>query len=126
GSSAKPMRDEWMWATLEGLLEPEQVEALRAAPPESLWEDVVRRGWLTDDAVVKAVAARFRMRIADLGSVSQQARELVPEALARKFKVLPLAISDSILDIATADPLDLDCERTLAFALGRTVRMSIA
>ena len=126
GSSAKPMRDEWMWATLEGLLEPEQVEALRAAPPESLWEDVVRRGWLTDEAVVKAVAARFRMRIADLGSVSQQARELVPEALARKFRVLPLAISDSILDIATSDPLDLDCERTLAFALGRTVRMSIA
>ncbi|HRQ79396.1 MAG TPA: type II/IV secretion system protein [Gemmatimonadaceae bacterium] len=126
GSSAKPMRDEWMWATLEGLLKPEQVEALRAAPPESLWEDVVRRGWLTDEAVVKAVAARFRMRIADLGSVSQQARELVPEALARKFHVLPLAISDSILDIATSDPLDLDCERTLAFALGRTVRMSIA
>ncbi|HRN52565.1 MAG TPA: type II/IV secretion system protein [Gemmatimonadaceae bacterium] len=120
------MRDEWMWATLEGLLKPEQVEALRAAPPESLWEDVVRRGWLTDEAVVKAVAARFRMRIADLGSVSQQARELVPEALARKFHVLPLAISDSILDIATSDPLDLDCERTLAFALGRTVRMSIA
>ncbi|MBA3854746.1 MAG: hypothetical protein C0503_10030, partial [Gemmatimonas sp.] len=80
------MRDEWMWATLEGLLEPDQVEALRAAPPESLWEDVVRRGWLTDDAVVKAVAARFRMRIADLASVSQQARELVPEALARKFR----------------------------------------
>jgi type II secretory ATPase GspE/PulE/Tfp pilus assembly ATPase PilB-like protein/ActR/RegA family two-component response regulator len=115
-----------MWATLEGLLEPDQVEALRAAPPDSLWDDVVRRGWLGDEAIVKAVAGRFRMRIADLSSVSQQARELVPEALARKFRVLPLAISDSILDIATADPLDLDCERTLAFALGRTVRMSIA
>ncbi len=126
GSSAKPVRDEWMWATLEGLLQPEQIEGLRSAPPESLWEDSVRRGWLTDEAIVKAVAARFRMRVADVSSVSQQARELVPEALARKFKVLPLAISDSILDIATADPLDLDCERTLAFALGRQVRMSIA
>lgn len=126
GSSAKSVRDEWMWATLEGLLESDQIEGLRAAPPDSLWDDVVRRGWLTDEAIVKAVAGRFRMRIADLTSVSQQARELVPEALARKFRVLPLAISDSILDIATADPLDLDCERTLAFALGRTVRMSIA
>jgi type II secretory ATPase GspE/PulE/Tfp pilus assembly ATPase PilB-like protein/CheY-like chemotaxis protein len=126
GSSAKPTRDEWIWATLEGLLEPEQLEGLRTSPPESYWEDVVRRGWLTDDAIVKAVATRFRMRIADTTSVSQQARELVPEALARRFKVLPLAISDSILDIATADPLDLDCERTLAFALGRQVRMSIA
>ncbi len=126
GSSAKPVRDEWIWATLDGLLQAEQIEALRAAPTESLWEDVVRRGWLTDEAIVKAVATRFRMRIAELQNVSQQARELVPEALARKFKVLPLAISDSTLDIATASPLDLDCERTLAFALGRTVRMSIA
>jgi type II secretory ATPase GspE/PulE/Tfp pilus assembly ATPase PilB-like protein/ActR/RegA family two-component response regulator len=126
GSSAKPTRDEWMWATLEGLLTAEQIAGLKAAPPESLWEDTVRRGWLTDDAVVKAVAARFRFRVGDVNTVSQQARELVPEALARKFRILPLAISDSTLDIATSDPLDLDCERTLAFALGRSVRMSIA
>jgi type II secretory ATPase GspE/PulE/Tfp pilus assembly ATPase PilB-like protein/ActR/RegA family two-component response regulator len=125
GSSGKPMRDEWLMATLEGLLEPDQLEALVSAKPESLWEDTVRRGWLTDDKVVAAVAKRFRFKVADLSSVSQQARELVPEALARKFRILPLAISDSVLDIATSDPLDLDCERTLAFALGRTVRMSI-
>lgn len=126
GSSAKPTRDEWMWATLEGLLSAEQIEGLRAAPPESLWQDTVRRGWLTDDAVVQAVAARFRFRVGDVNAVSQQARDLVPEALARKFTILPLAIEDSTLDIATSDPLDLDCERTLAFALGRSVRMSIA
>ncbi len=113
-------------ATLLGLLDEAQVSALRDKPPESLWEDVVLRGWLTEDAIVEAVATRFRMRQADLGSVSQQARELLPETLARRYKILPLSISDSVLDIATADPLDLDCERTLAFALGRTVRMSIA
>jgi type II secretory ATPase GspE/PulE/Tfp pilus assembly ATPase PilB-like protein/CheY-like chemotaxis protein len=126
GSSTKPVRDEWMWATLEGLLDVDQIAALRTDRPESLWEDVVRRGWLADEALVKAVAERFRIRVGDVTSVSQQARELVPEALARKFRILPLSISDSVLDIATADPLDLDCERTLAFALGRTVRMSIA
>ncbi len=125
-SSAKSAKDEWLMATLEGLLEASQIDALRTSPPDSLWAETVRRGWLTDDAVVKAVAARFRMKVAELGTVSQQARELVPEALARKFRVLPLSISDSVLDIATADPLDLDCERTMAFALGRTVRMSIA
>jgi type II secretory ATPase GspE/PulE/Tfp pilus assembly ATPase PilB-like protein/ActR/RegA family two-component response regulator len=125
-SSTKPMRDEWLMATLEGLLQGDQIAALKATPPESLWEDTVRRGWLTDDAIVQAVAKRFRMKVGELGSVSQQARELVPEALARKYRILPLSISDSVLDIATSDPLDLDCERTLAFALGRTVRMSIA
>ena len=126
GSSAKPARDEWLFATLEGLLSVEQVEALKENAVESLWEEVVRRGFVTEQAVSEAVATRFRMRVADLGSVTQQARELVPEALARKYRVLPLSISDSVLDIATSDPLDLDCERTLAFALGRTVRMQIA
>ncbi len=126
GSSAKPARDEWLFATLEGLLSVEQVEALKEKPVESLWDEVVRRAFVTEQAVIEAVAARFRMRVADLGSVTQQARELVPEALARKYRVLPLSISDSVLDIATSDPLDLDCERTMAFALGRTVRMQIA
>ena len=126
GSPAKPARDEWLLATLEGLLTLDQIEAVRAQPVESLWEEVVKRGFVTDDALVNAVAARFRMKVADVNTVSQQARELVPEALARKYRILPLSISDSILDIATSDPLDLDCERTLAFALGRTVRMSIA
>jgi type II secretory ATPase GspE/PulE/Tfp pilus assembly ATPase PilB-like protein/ActR/RegA family two-component response regulator len=126
GSAAKPARDEWIKATIEGLLTPEQLEALYANPVESLWEEVLRRNFLTEEVVTKAVAARFRMKVAELGSVSQQARELVPETLARRYRILPLMISDSVLDIATSDPLDLDCERTLAFALGRTVRMSIA
>ncbi len=124
-SPAKPVRDEWLLATLEGLLTPEQLGELRVANTESFWDEVQRRSWLTDDALVAAVAKRFRMKVADLATVSQQARELVPETLARRYRILPLSISDSVLDIATADPLDFDCERTLAFALGRTVRMSI-
>ena len=126
GTAAKPARDEWLSATLAGLLSAEQFEQLKTLPVESLWDEVVRLKFVSDDAVVQAVATRFRMRVADVNTVSQQAKELVPEALARKYRVLPISISDSVLDIATSDPLDLDCERTLAFALGRTIRMSIA
>jgi hypothetical protein len=125
GSSAKPARDEWLLVTLEGLLSPEQVAALRSRPVESLWEEVLRRGFVSDDDIVKAVAERFRMKVADLGTVSQQARELVPETL-RAGIVSSRSPSRTPLEIATSDPLDLDCERTLAFALGRTVRMAIA
>ncbi len=125
-SSAKPAKDEWILATLRALLEPEQIAKLTATPVESLWDEVIKQKLLTEDAVVAAVAARFRMKVADISSVSQQARELVPETLARRYRILPLSISDSVLDIATNDPLDLDCERTLAFALGRTIRMQIA
>ncbi|HET7458686.1 MAG TPA: ATPase, T2SS/T4P/T4SS family, partial [Gemmatimonadaceae bacterium] len=118
-------RDEWLLPTLEALLPPDAVAQLVALAPESYWEAAVRRRMVTDDAVLAQLAARFRMKVAELSLVSQQARELVPEQLARKYHVLPLQISDSVLDIATSDPHDLDCERTLAFATGRTVRMSL-
>ena len=60
-SPVRPARDEWLMATLQGLLSPEQVEALKSQPVESLWEEVVRRSFLSDEAVVAAVAERFRM-----------------------------------------------------------------
>ena len=126
GTSARQARDEWVLTTLEGLLTPEQFGQLKAAREDSYWEAATRRGWTNDDLILSALSKRFRMKIANLSLVSLQAKELVPEQLVRKYRVLPLQISDSILDIATADPHDLDCERTLAFALGRTVRMSLA
>jgi type II secretory ATPase GspE/PulE/Tfp pilus assembly ATPase PilB-like protein len=119
-------RDEWLLVTLEGLLTPEHMEELRGLKEESYWEAAVRRNFVSDDQILQALAARFRMKVANTQQVSQQAKELVPEQLARKYRILPLAISDTHLDIATADPHDLDCERTLAFALGRTVRMALA
>jgi type II secretory ATPase GspE/PulE/Tfp pilus assembly ATPase PilB-like protein/CheY-like chemotaxis protein len=125
GSSARPARDEWILSTLEGLMTPEHFVQLKAERADSYWETATRRGYVTDDHVLTALSSRFRMKIANLNSVSTQARELVPEQLVRKYRVLPLQISDSVLDIATSDPYDLDCERTLAFALGRTVRMAI-
>jgi type II secretory ATPase GspE/PulE/Tfp pilus assembly ATPase PilB-like protein len=112
--------------TLETLLPPEALDQVREAAQESFWEAAVRRSLVSDDEILTALASRFRMKIANLAIVSQQARDVLPEQLARKYRVLPLAVSDSILDIATADPHDLDCERTLAFATGRTVRMSLA
>ena len=118
-------RDEWLLVTLDLILTPEQMAELRGLNEESFWEAAVRRKFVTDDQILQALAPRFRMRIANVQSVSQQAKELVPEHLARKYRILPLAISDSVLDIATADPHDLDCERTLAFALGRTIRMAL-
>ena len=125
GTSARPARDEWLLTTLESLVTPEQLGQLKALREDSIWEAATRRGFTSDDLILTALSSRFRMKIANVSIVSQQARELVPEQLVRKYRVLPLQISDSILDIATSDPHDLDCERTLAFALGRTVRMSL-
>jgi type II secretory ATPase GspE/PulE/Tfp pilus assembly ATPase PilB-like protein/8-oxo-dGTP pyrophosphatase MutT (NUDIX family) len=73
-----------------------------------------------------ALARRFRLPIADLATASPQAVALVPERWARRFHVVPLAVTEQEILIATANPLDVDCERTLAFATGRRVRLALA
>jgi type II secretory ATPase GspE/PulE/Tfp pilus assembly ATPase PilB-like protein/CheY-like chemotaxis protein len=124
--AARQGHEDWLHATLAQLLTPAQYAELKKTRGEGLWTAAVRREWITDDAMLAALSTRFRMKIADLSQASTQALQAVTETLARRYRVLPLAISDSAVDIATADPHDLDCEHTLAFALGRTVRMSLA
>jgi len=122
----RPVRDEWLLPTLEGLIARDVFEQLKQQETESYWEAAVRGGSIGDDALLTALASRFRMKIAELNTATSQACKLVPESLARKYRIVPLAASESTLDIATADPHDLDCERSLAFATGRTVRMQLA
>ncbi|MDQ8148757.1 MAG: type II/IV secretion system protein [Gemmatimonadota bacterium] len=92
----------------------------------SVWEAVLERKWLADEEVADAVAARYRLKRTTLTDVDPRAKDFLPEGLARKYQVVPLAVTDSAVDIGTADPLDLDAERAIAFALGRQVRMQIA
>jgi type IV pilus assembly protein PilB len=51
---------------------------------------------------------------------------LVPESLARKHQVVPLSANDRTIQIASADPRDLDLEQTLRFITGREVSFQVA
>ncbi len=72
------------------------------------------------------LATRFRLPIADLSRATSHAVSLVPERWARRFHVVPLSATEQELVVATADPLNIDCERTLGFATGRQIRFAIA
>jgi type II secretory ATPase GspE/PulE/Tfp pilus assembly ATPase PilB-like protein/8-oxo-dGTP pyrophosphatase MutT (NUDIX family) len=108
------------------ILPESSLQALEPAGGESYWRAAVDKALVTDDEVLEALATRARVRIATDLLVSSQAREKVSERLARRFGILPLAVSESTLDIATSNPYDLDCEKILAFATRRTVRMCLA
>src|SRR3954467_1264750 len=73
-----------------------------------------------------ALARRFRLPRADLSLATAQAVALVPEKWARRFHVVPLSATSNELTIAAADPLDVDCERTLGFATGRHILLALA
>ena len=121
--------DEWLVPTIEPLLPDDALAALRretAPGAVSLWETAVQRKLIGDEQVLAAVAARFRMPIADTSRIDSRVIEAVPEQLARRFNVVPVGQTDSYLEIATANPFDIDAEKVLAFATGREVRMLLA
>jgi type II secretory ATPase GspE/PulE/Tfp pilus assembly ATPase PilB-like protein/ActR/RegA family two-component response regulator len=119
--------DEWLVATVQSLVPAEELAALRQSAdggaPISLWETLVQKKLATDDQILQAVAGRFRFPIADLAAIDPKAREAVPENLIRRFNIVPVRFTDSHLEVATANPFDIDAEKMLAFASGREVRM---
>ncbi len=119
-------RDEWLLPTLGELIPREDVAHLTDASPESYWEEAVRRGLISDDRILATLSAKFNTRIANLDSVTAQSRDLVPEQLARKYRIVPLSATETVLEIAACNPNDLDAERAIAFATGRTLKMQLA
>jgi len=117
--------DEWLLATASSLVSEEQLTALRREVSDrgSLWEALVERRLVPDHRILDAVASRFRIPIADLTRLDLRVVETVPEQVARKYQVLPLRTTDSHLEVATANPFDIDAEKMLAFATGREVRL---
>src|SRR5262245_1965512 len=116
--------DEWLAQSLEGLT-PEVLQGLRdkADAGRTLWECVVAEKIATDAEIIEKLSHRFRLKIADVTKMERSARDGVPEQLARRHHVLPIRLTDSYLEIGTANPLDLDAEKALAFNTAREIRL---
>src|SRR2546422_446405 len=120
--------DEWLAHSLEGVLSGERLAELRAkaTPGRTLWEALVAEKIASDEQILSALSTRFRLKLADVSTIDPKVREGVPEQLARRYRVLPLRITDSYLEVATANPFDLDAEKALAFATAREIRSLLA
>ncbi len=121
-------RDEWLSATLEELIGADKLAEIRESENarESLWETAVANGATADEELLSALSRRFRLKLADISQADRAALDAVPEEAARQYHILPLRITESYLEIASSNPFDLDCEKTLAFATGREVRVVLA
>jgi type II secretory ATPase GspE/PulE/Tfp pilus assembly ATPase PilB-like protein len=117
--------DEWLVHSLEGVVTPELVAELRekAAPQATLWETLVAQKVVNDEQILTALSTRFRLKLAELDKADPTAKERVPEQVARRYHILPFRATDSYLEVATANPFDLDAEKALAFATAREIRM---
>jgi type II secretory ATPase GspE/PulE/Tfp pilus assembly ATPase PilB-like protein/CheY-like chemotaxis protein len=116
--------DEWLAQSVDGLT-PERLQELRgkAESGRTLWASVVAEKIATDAQIIEKLSHRFRLKVADTSKIDLTARDGVPEQLARRYHVLPLRLTDSFLELGTANPFDLDAEKALAFATAREIRL---
>ncbi len=123
--AVKAFPDEWLAQSLEGLITPELLQGLRekAESGRTLWECVVAEKIATDADIIDKISHRFRLKVADASKLDPSAREGVPEQLARRYRVLPIRLTDSFLELGTSNPFDLDAEKALAFATAREIRL---
>jgi type II secretory ATPase GspE/PulE/Tfp pilus assembly ATPase PilB-like protein/ActR/RegA family two-component response regulator len=119
--------DEWLVPTISAMITPEAVAALRASaePTATLWDVVTAKNYATDDQILVALSKRCRIPVAEVLKPDAKIKEVIPEAVARRYHVVPLRATDSVLEIATSNPFDIDAEKGLAFASGREVRMQL-
>ncbi len=110
-------------------LELEHADTLEARSGEKLadvWSRVVEATGVSDAELTELLAERYLMGVADLASAEQYATRLVPAIVAVKYQVLPLRYTDRTLDVATADPHDVDAEREVSRLATRAVRFELA
>lgn len=92
-----------------------------------LGEVIVDRGVLTEVQLVPVLASHLKLPYVDASTLALTTEQLslLPEALARKYKVLPLRVTTGRLEVVMADPLDLEALRDISFAKGCKVVPSI-
>jgi hypothetical protein len=124
------MNDSAHW--LEGvLLKAGKTAGGAAALPNSLslaeaWEKASSATGIHQNELADLVAAFFHLPRAELLEVEGKALKLVPEALAKKYHLLPLHEDYRRLVVATADPTNLEAEQSLGFASGRGISLVVA
>ncbi len=94
-----------------------------ARPGHSVVESLIEKGALTREDVLRTLAGQSSMEFVDLGHmvVPPDIIMSVPAEYVRRFKVLPIAHTDTGLMMATSDPLNFDTFDSVAHLLGRSI-----
>src|SRR5437899_12487040 len=98
--------DEWLGRSLEGILTPERLDEIRAKaePNRTLWETLVAQSVVSDEQILDALSTRFRVKICDLAQLDAKVKDGIPEALARRYRILPLRPTDQFPQLPTTKP----------------------
>jgi type IV pilus assembly protein PilB len=112
------------------LISKSQLERARAERKgeQTVIDVLIELGIVTQEDVTRAVAAHAAMDFVDLSalSISEEVIQFVPRDVAKRFKVIPIALSESGLMVAVGDPLNFDTFDSLHHMLQRDLEFVCA
>jgi len=105
------------------LITPSQLERAGAEKKreQTIVEALIAQGIVSQEDVTRALAAHASMDFVDVSALalSMEVVEAVPREVAKRFKIVPVAQSETGLMIAVSDPLDFDTFDALNHVLQR-------
>ncbi len=88
----------------------------QAKPKPKLGEILVEQGIISQADLTAILSRQLEVPLVELGSydIQPEAVKLVPESVARKYRIIPLAINNHALEVAMADTNDIHALEALA------------
>ncbi|MBS3973536.1 MAG: Flp pilus assembly complex ATPase component TadA [Actinobacteria bacterium] len=111
----------------EGMVTPEQLAdalAVQAREGGKLGEIFVRQLVLSEDMIASALASQKGLEHVSLLTypVDRAVAQLIPERMAKRNRIIPIALSDGELTLAMANPLDIESIDDVELRTGYHVR----
>lgn len=127
------VRDDYLVDTLVdmGWLTNQQVENLRQeaeAAGAGIIDTALAKSWISSLNVTQAKAAQFGVEVVDLADlrIPDDVLAAVPRHIAKKYKVVPVALNPDSIRLAVADPSDLDTLDALPHLLNKPIEFCAA
>lgn len=104
-----------------------QLAVAKAGPNQRLGDYLVANELVTQTEVAQALAEQFNVPFLALQSLTFQADAVsrISEQVARRYQVVPVKISDDVLTIAAADPLNILVVDDLTFMTGLKIELAL-
>lgn len=123
--------------TDKGIIDSAAIDDARANLPDSsddvnedtaILERLIADHKIKPMQVAEVLADEFSMEVVDLSDVriSSEALEVVPFELANRYKVIPLEADGTEVELAVADPLDMDAVDSISHVIQRSVTCRVA
>ena len=114
-----------------GLLSADQLtEALKTQRDSGrrLGDILVNLKYITEEEMALALALQLKIEYIDLSeyTIDPDVIDSIPEEIAKKFTCLGIGLKNNILEVAMADPLDLNMIKDLQFITGYNIKPTIS